>query len=137
MSAGVLGRGAFALGVVCVAAGCHDDVTDRFQKAKLDQARIGASALRNAALIYQVQRKGCPSAHDLLDERLVTPRQLDDPWARPYQVVCQGRDVQVISLGPDGKADTDDDVRASEESSRGPELVAPAPTATAAPSRAP
>ena len=37
-------------------------------------------------------------------------RFLDDPWGRPYRLVCEGKRWRVISNGPDGVPNTADDI---------------------------
>ena len=37
-------------------------------------------------------------------------RFLDDPWGSPYRLVCEGKRWRVVSNGPDGVPNTEDDV---------------------------
>ena len=37
-------------------------------------------------------------------------RFLDDPWGSPYRLVCEGKRWRVVSNGPDGVPDTEDDI---------------------------
>jgi hypothetical protein len=65
-------------------------------------------SMRNAA-------GGCPTMAEL--DVFMPAKDTRDPWGRPYELVCgAGRTrsalgIEVFSRGPDGVADTDDDVR--------------------------
>ena len=37
-------------------------------------------------------------------------RFLDDPWGNPYRLVCEGKRWRVVSNGPDGVPNTEDDI---------------------------
>ena len=37
-------------------------------------------------------------------------RFLDDPWGSPYRLVCEGKRWRVVSNGPDGVPNTEDDI---------------------------
>ena len=37
-------------------------------------------------------------------------RSLDDPWGSPYRLVCEGKRWRVVSNGPDGVPNTEDDI---------------------------
>ena len=37
-------------------------------------------------------------------------RFLDDPWGNPYRLECEGKRWRVVSNGPDGVPNTEDDI---------------------------
>lgn len=62
-------------------------------------------------VVYAVDHPGerCPTVEDLHAKGEIGNTL--DPWAMPYAIVCKGDEVIVLSFGPDGKGNTDDDIR--------------------------
>jgi hypothetical protein len=50
-------------------------------------------------------------------EQLIEDKAIDkskattDPWDHAYRIECDGTEITVISAGPDGQFDTDDDIK--------------------------
>jgi len=89
-------------------------------RADRKQALMEILRLQEAVRKFRWDHERCP--YDL--EELKNPpaggqpyyrRTLEDPWGRPYHMVCPGRTFEdsadVQSAGPDGDLDTADDVR--------------------------
>jgi hypothetical protein len=57
---------------------------------------------------------GCPTVSSLKRDQLLGPNAAaSDAWGGRFRVLCSGRDVQVLSAGPDGRLDSHDDVHAN------------------------
>ena len=73
-----------------------------------------ANQIQIAAQGYRGQHsEGCPTL-SLLEEEHFLDRAAreDDAWGNRFRVHCDGDQVSVSSAGPDGKANTSDDIRA-------------------------
>jgi general secretion pathway protein G len=54
----------------------------------------------------------CPTVDDLVREGILDRDSTrTDPWGQVWRLECVGRDVTVVSLGPDRRPETDDDIR--------------------------
>jgi general secretion pathway protein G len=57
----------------------------------------------------------CPTVELLREKReLSRAAAIVDQWGSPYEIVCNGDDVIVVSFGPDKRRGTDDDIRTPE-----------------------
>jgi hypothetical protein len=84
------------------------------------QALVEILRLQEAVREFRWDHDRCP--HDLME--LSTPpaggqayyrKSLEDPWRRPYRMICPGRlfteSADLASAGPDGEMYTNDDVK--------------------------
>lgn len=98
-----------------IAGGATLLVFPQFKKARVEAAKVGAEAVRQAAELYMnVDAEGgaCPTVKDLVDAKKLDAKKTDDPWGQPYRIACEeGGDVRVYSNGRDAKEGTPDDVR--------------------------
>lgn len=82
-------------------------------QARAQLERDGRSIL-DAAVAWRGKnaKLGCPTISQLIQDRYL-PREAtaDDPWGQRYRIRCSVDDVHVESLGADGRASSDDDVR--------------------------
>jgi len=54
----------------------------------------------------------CPTVDDLIREGVIDrDSSRTDPWGLPFRIECADRDATIVSLGPDRKPETDDDIR--------------------------
>jgi len=87
----------------------------QFKKAKIQAAKVGAEAVKQAAELYlnmDADTDACPTVQDLIQSKKLDAKKTDDPWNKPYRIVCgEGGELRVHSNGPDGKEGTPDDVR--------------------------
>ena len=84
------------------------------KESRIKTAAMGCQTIRQAAELHQNLEGGgdsCPSVQDLVNGKRIDSRSTDDPWNRPYRIVCEGGDVHVYSNGNDGKENTPDDIR--------------------------
>lgn len=107
------------IGLVTAAVGVS--VMGALQDGQVDTARSQAYELEKAVDSYKLRRGGYPSnaqgltaLTDNTKGRAVLDRMPTDPWGQPYAYVIPGlknpRGVDIVSAGPDGQLDTDDDV---------------------------
>ena len=95
-------------------------------RAKIARCRIEAAREMSESLCYMVENYMCDHRmneppKDLrvlleIDRNNNEPylaggeRFLDDPWGNPYRLVCEGKRWRVVSNGPDGVLNTEDDI---------------------------
>jgi general secretion pathway protein G len=97
-----------------IAGGATLLVFPQFLKARIQTAKVGADAVRNAAELHMnTDGGGCPTVKDLVEGKKLDAKKTDDPWGHPYRIVCEdeGGDLRVYSNGKDGKENTPDDIR--------------------------
>ncbi len=96
-----------------IAGGATLLVFPQFKKARIESAKVGAEAVRQAAELYQAEADAgeCPQVKELADAKKLDAKKTDDPWGKPYKVLCDEGDVHAVSFGPDGQEGTGDDVR--------------------------
>ena len=96
-----------------IAGGATLLVFPQFKKAKVQSAKVGAEAVRQAVDLYSVDGDSgaCPQVKDLVDAKKLDAKKTDDPWGKPYKVLCDQGETRVLSFGADGQEGTGDDVR--------------------------
>jgi hypothetical protein len=73
----------------------------------------GARVIRGATQNWRAANKTapCPTVPDLvLDGELDSAAELTDPWGAAYKITCEGDEIFVRSLGPDGREHSPDDI---------------------------
>ena len=84
-----------------------------YTEAKLKTAQTSARSLRHTVQAWRLNNDSCPDIAELKkDNALDSDSKPTDPWNNPWELTCEAGDVQVLSLGPDGKRDTEDDIHA-------------------------
>ena len=97
-----------------IAGGATLMVFPQFKKAKIDNAVIGAGVIKQAAELYMnmdATDEACPTVKDLVESKKIDPQKVDDPFGKPYRIVCEDGDIRVISSGNDKQEGTADDIR--------------------------
>ncbi len=76
-------------------------------------AWIDAQDLQSIADGWRYENdNACPTPRRMKREKWLSPgSQLNDPWGSPFQIVCEGDETIVLSLGPDKLPGTMDDIR--------------------------
>lgn len=85
----------------------------KFREAQKTQAESGARVVRTAIQQWQAANNEtqCPTVSQLVQEKhLDTGANTNDPWGQPYVLVCADEEVTVVSVGPDKKKGTKDDI---------------------------
>ncbi|NUP06140.1 MAG: type II secretion system protein [Polyangiaceae bacterium] len=96
-----------------IAGGATLLVFPAFKKSRVEAAKVGAESVRQAAELYQAEADAgeCPQVKELADAKKLDSKKTDDPWGKPYKVVCDEGDIHAFSFGADGQEGTPDDVR--------------------------
>ena len=97
-----------------IAGGATLLVFPAFKKAKTDSAVVGAGVVKQAAELYMnmdATDEACPTIKDLTQSKKIDAQKTDDPWGKPYKIVCEEGDIRVVSSGNDRQDGTADDVR--------------------------
>jgi general secretion pathway protein G len=101
------------LAIIAVMAGVVvGGIMPQFEKAKVKTATTACGELRTKVQSYQVDHTGvCPTLQAMKDEKEIDKTFSDnDPWGHPYDISCEGGEIYVSSMGPDGKSGTKDDI---------------------------
>ena len=82
----------------------------------MEQARIKATgtdarAIAAAATGYLIELGTCPTPQELAETRILAAgSNIEDGWGHPFQIECDDGEPLVLSPGPDGQRDTEDDI---------------------------
>lgn len=100
----------------------------RTEQARITAARTQLAAFATALDAFEVDNGYYPKGSDGLKDLIIQPRDAPnwkgpylrqneiplDPWGRPYIYECPGRHnpngYDLMSMGPDGQPNTDDDI---------------------------
>ncbi|MEJ7734380.1 MAG: type II secretion system protein [Polyangiaceae bacterium] len=96
-----------------IAGGATIMVFPRLKEARIKNAIIGAGTIKKAAELHinMGGAEGCPTIADLVAAKMLDGSKTDDPWGKPYKIVCaEGGDIKVTSAGNDKQDNTADDV---------------------------
>jgi general secretion pathway protein G len=101
--------------IAMVAGGVAVVAFKQGEKAKVTHTQTNARAVRNAVQNYWMTTgtSECPTL-----EAMVSAEVLDeggakgDAWGTPWQIICDGSKVTVLSPGPDRAVGTPDDIHA-------------------------
>jgi general secretion pathway protein G len=89
----------------------------RWEEARLSVAKTEVRKLEGSVEQYLIARGTCPTLEDLVNAHYERSEP-KDPWGTPLTLKCPGeheRDAaDVVSSGPDKKADTKDDIKSWE-----------------------
>ena len=85
----------------------------QLEEARIKSTRADAQALRSAVMLYIADNpRSCPTVDDLVNDRyLDATKRTTDAWDTPFQVTCEAGDIFVVSSGPDGQFETEDDIQ--------------------------
>lgn len=85
-----------------------------FRDAQLKTAHTDSITLMSVVEGYRLahpEDASCPTVDDLKRNGALRPSQnVNDPWLHPYRIACDGTNIAVSSLGPDGQPGTADDI---------------------------
>jgi general secretion pathway protein G len=89
------------------------------EKARKKETRNMMHQIENALVQFQTEgSETCPPALTELVTRKILNKEPKDGWGRPFQFKCpgeHGNEIDLVSLGKDGKEGTADDIRSWEE----------------------
>ena len=101
-------------------------VNRMMETAKRDAARSGVQNIVQAATAYNIEHRRWPTDIKQLVEAKGNDEQpyitggegaLNDPWGMQFKMERKGKRIVVMSAGPDGLWDTDDDIRSDKANS--------------------
>lgn len=102
---------AAAIGVgLLLLGGAAAVVLPAVSRADVERTRGRLVDVAEAARAIRGAGDRCPSARDLVAERIYADEPTDG-WGRRVEIRCEGDRVVAVSAGPDGRADTRDDIR--------------------------
>jgi general secretion pathway protein G len=95
-----------------IAGGVSFAILPRMAEARVKTAKQGATEIRKAVQLWQVENGGeCPSVSQLKKDGVLDKAGTsDDPWGKPFVVKCSDGEVYVGSNGPDTKKGSEDDI---------------------------
>jgi general secretion pathway protein G len=88
-------------------------VVYQLKKAKNEMTHVNAKALQQIAESWRQDHgtEECPTLERLRVDRLVNRgTKLDDAWNTPFIIECEGEETNVLSMGPDRRLHTEDDI---------------------------
>jgi general secretion pathway protein G len=88
-----------------------------FQRGQIKTAQLQIRETGGQVAQFVVLKNKCPTSDDLVREHFARSSPID-PWGNPLVILCPGEHehdpADVVSLGPDKKANTGDDIRSWE-----------------------
>jgi general secretion pathway protein G len=97
-----------------IAGGVAIYAIPKYQQAQKDTAKTDAKTLVQVVETWKLDHPAqtdCPTIETLKNDKAMKADQnSNDPWGKPYKIVCQGNEYGVTSAGPDGKEGSEDDV---------------------------
>jgi len=96
-----------------LSAGVAFGVMPRYKEARIKSAITGAQTIRKAAELHQSTSDSdkCPTVQDLVSSKHIDGAHTEDPWGKPFKIVCEENDIRVLSAGNDKREGSQDDVR--------------------------
>jgi general secretion pathway protein G len=101
-----------------IAGGVAIVAVPKFEKARVDSTKTNAIEIHRAAELWRANHtsEGCPTAERLKTDKEISPTsKITDAWETPYKISCDEDSIHVVSLGPDKKEGTNDDIRVPDE----------------------
>lgn len=101
--------------VIAIIAMIGGGVTFAFQqqrRAQVKTTKTNAMQLRSLAQQYYTEhRDSCPTVQTLISAGEMDTRSKNtDEWGKPFTIVCNGEELDVVSNGPDGQQGSGDDI---------------------------
>lgn len=96
-----------------IAGGVAVFAVPKFKEASIKSSKIDAQTLQPIADKYRADHPGdeCPTVQLLKDKKEISgTSKVTDAWEHAYIVECETDETYIRSWGPDGKANTQDDI---------------------------
>ena len=95
-------------------------VYSSYKKAQKRIAQVAVNEIAQKTVQYMTDNNNeCPKSVDDLVAQKYMPKKQKDPWNHDFILRCPGTvnvdGIDVVSLGPDGKEGTEDDIKAVEQ----------------------
>jgi general secretion pathway protein G len=106
-----------------IAGGVAIYAIPKYQQAQKDTAKTDAKTLVQVVETWKLNHPAaggdCPTVESLKADKSLKPDQnTNDPWGKPYKIVCTGDEFGVMSSGPDTKEGSEDDIWAGTKPSK-------------------
>lgn len=101
------------LGLACWCLLTWTDQFTCYGPSHIRTTTMDAATIRQAMVLFRVENPDatCPSMEDLVEGSYLDPSmRVGDAWDSPFRLSCDGRDLLVVSAGPDGKFGSNDDI---------------------------
>lgn len=85
-----------------------------FRRTQVEQAHTDGRVVAAGAESFMAFHHGdrCPTFDEMIREKILKrDSKARDPWGESWRIECIDGEVVVNSLGPDRKAETEDDIR--------------------------
>ena len=85
----------------------------QLEKANIRSTETDAAKVREAMVLFRAENPGdgCPDMDALSEGQYIdSSRRMRDAWDEEFELECDGRNVVVISAGPDREFGTEDDI---------------------------
>lgn len=86
---------------------------NRYNDAQHSTAKNQTTTIEQAVMTYRASKRGkCPRTLTELRATGYLSKTPKDPWGNDYAFACDGAksEIEVVSAGPDGELETDDDI---------------------------
>jgi general secretion pathway protein G len=96
-----------------IATGVGIAVIPQLQKAKIQETEAAVETVRTAVQMYMATNNAeCATVDQLVEDKVLDKSKArTDAWDHDFRIECDGTEVGVISAGPDGQFDTEDDIK--------------------------
>ena len=100
--------------IAMISGGVAISVMRAKDEADKTLTQTDATNIRSSVLLFRIANGSeCPTMRRLREEEILDEgRRDEDAWGNLYRITCTGSRIKVMSNGPDGEADNDDDITA-------------------------
>lgn len=95
-----------------IATGVAVAVLPALERSKITSTTTNIETVRSAVTMYVMENSGdCPGMSELTENDYISGQtSTEDAWGNAFSIECEGNAVYVISAGPDGEMNTEDDL---------------------------
>lgn len=100
--------------IAMISAGIAVAVVIQKEKADIRITTVNASAIRMGIKSWWIDHdtSSCPDVRALVADGVIDRGKVDrDAWGQPWRIQCEALDATIVSMGPDRRPDTEDDIR--------------------------
>jgi general secretion pathway protein G len=104
-----------------IAGGVAIVAVPKYQAAQVSATKIDAAKIHQIAEMWRAGHASeCPTAERLKAEKEIgATSKITDAWDTPFEIICAEDGITVVSLGPDKKKGTKDDIRVGDNAEGG------------------
>jgi general secretion pathway protein G len=96
-----------------IATGVGIAVIPQLQKAKVSDTEAAVESVRTAVSLYIATNNAeCATMDQLIEDKVIDKNKArTDAWDHEFRIDCDGTEITVVSAGPDGQFDSEDDIK--------------------------